>query len=325
MAYGTKRRVEHEPTIELIGANIEASLSPAMMNDTFTMLEMSPQEWWYARYPFRHIPNRGIRIGSLKGLLNLKSQQGRKGLGITIPYKSDILQTGIVTPGDSIVPITGVTNTLINNRDGTWTGYNTDVVGIKGALMPHLLTVATKPSIVLGAGATATSAVMALGEMGAPEVSVAARRESQAKGLVEKLQPHFPDTRLDSVELDTDQNSQLARRGLYAGLILNTTPMGQTGTQYVGVNPYGGLYLRDKVLMDVVYDPLLTPFLRSGIDDECRLVHGIEMLAHQASEQLALFANEPLIETERLVIARSMLAAGYRERLWRADSRSEWH
>lgn len=310
-------RADRQPTIELIGTNIGASLSPVMMNYGFRMLGLSPEQWWYGRHELPYIEDRGQRIEQLRDLLAQKLQDGCRGLAVTIPFKTDILKTGLVEPGHKQTLMTGAVNTLLPSG-GKWLGYNTDCQGVRGAIESKGIDVSRGTTIVLGAGATATSTCVALAAMGAHRVLVTNHNLDKAQRLTTKMNQSQPSTRFDVEHWGTDERSELARECRVARLIINTTPAGQTGTAYERQDPLQGIELKSAALMDVVYDPLLTPFLHRGLEQGRPIIPGIVMLAHVAAAQLALFTGADREELNLEIATQQMLGAGFQERLHRA-------
>ncbi len=95
-----------------------------------------------------------------------------RGLSLTMPLKG--VAFAAATSLDRRAELTGAVNTLLLDTDGP-RGFNTDVGGIVRTLADDGVTDVTRARIV-GAGATATSALVALSELGAREVDVVARR-----------------------------------------------------------------------------------------------------------------------------------------------------
>src|SRR5690606_7348082 len=95
-----------------------------------------------------------------------------RGLSLTMPLKAAAHAAAVRR--DERAELTGAVNTLRLTAAGP-SGYNTDVGGIVAALAEQGTTAVAAARIV-GAGATATSALVALAELGAVRVEVAARR-----------------------------------------------------------------------------------------------------------------------------------------------------
>src|SRR5690606_10647518 len=119
-----------------------------------------------------------------------------RGLSLTMPLKGaafDAAQTR-----DRAAEFTRAVTTLLL-ADGGPHGFNTDVGGIVRFLVEQGVPDPARARIV-GAGATATSALMALEVMGVREVEIAARRPDAAEHLIalgERIRVHVTAARID--------------------------------------------------------------------------------------------------------------------------------
>jgi shikimate dehydrogenase len=104
-----------------------------------------------------------------------------RGLSLTMPLKGVAFATA--STRDRRAELTGAVNTLLLDPAGT-RGFNTDVGGIVRALADDGISDVARARIV-GAGATATSALVALSELGVEEVDVVARRPEAVTALTE--------------------------------------------------------------------------------------------------------------------------------------------
>jgi shikimate dehydrogenase len=104
-----------------------------------------------------------------------------RGLSLTMPLKTTAFAAAAAR--DRTAELTGAVNTLLRDPAGL-RGFNTDVGGIVRALGDDGLTVVPHARIV-GAGATATSALVALAGLGAQAVEVVARRREAVQPLAE--------------------------------------------------------------------------------------------------------------------------------------------
>src|SRR5680860_1195816 len=102
------------------------------------------------------------------------------GLSLTMPLKHEVIP--LLSDVDRLAADTKVANTVLIGRADTGlpalTGFNTDVAGLVRALAEAGLTRATQVT-VLGAGATAASAVVASADLGAESVEVIVRAPSK--------------------------------------------------------------------------------------------------------------------------------------------------
>ena len=89
-----------------------------------------------------------------------------------------------------------------------------------------------------------------------------------------------------------------------AGLIVNTTPVGMTGSGVLTIDWSGAD--REAIATDVVYTPLETPFLRNAAERGLRTVDGLGMLLHQAAPGFERwFGRRPVVDE---ALRRAVLA-----------------
>jgi shikimate dehydrogenase len=195
------------------------------------------------------------------------------GLSLTMPLKEAVLP--LLTDVDPLARQLRSVNTVVLT-DARRVGYNTDVYGIVRSIESMR---AGRPgtAVVLGAGATGRSAVAALAELAVPRVRVLARRDDAARGLV-SLAAELGLTAEQAVWPPTP-------RELQADLVVSTVPAA------AGPALRGAVPLRAAFLLDVLYDPWPTPLAAAWAAAGGAVVGGLEVLVHQAVEQVRLMAG----------------------------------
>ena len=146
--------------LEVWGDPIAHSRSPQLHAAAYDVLGC---DWTYGR---RRVDETSF-AGELTGL-----DDTWRGLSLTMPLKG--VAFAAAASLDRRAELTGAVNTLLLDPDGA-RGFNTDVGGIVRTLGDDGVVHVPRARIV-GAGATATSALVALSELGAREVDVVARR-----------------------------------------------------------------------------------------------------------------------------------------------------
>lgn len=148
------------------GDPIGHSRSPQLHTAAYRHLGL---EWTYER---RQVD----RAGFLPALTSLDDSW--RGLSLTMPLKE--VAHDAVDELDRHAALTGAVNTLLLGE--TLRGFNTDVGGIVDAFT-HAGVADVRRGRILGAGATAASALVALSDLGATEVEFRARRPEAAGRL----------------------------------------------------------------------------------------------------------------------------------------------
>lgn len=182
-------------------------------------------------------------------------------------------------------------NTVVFAPDGRRLGDNTDIPGMVAALRERGVT-RVPAAAVLGAGATASSALAALAQLCDGEVTAYVRspaRAAEMRGWGERL----------GVALRTEDWS-LAHRASAAPLVVATTPAGTTDALAAAVPRTPG------ILFDVLYDPWPTALAAAWSGRGGEVVGGLDLLVHQAVlqvEAMTGLAPAPLKEMREAGLA----------------------
>lgn len=203
-----------------------------------------------------------------------KLDESWQGLSLTMPLKEPALD--IAVRADFLAIQAQAANTLVRSETG-WDAYNTDVFGIQKALHGRKFSSVA----VIGTGATARSAIVAMQDLG-KNVSVWGRDPQKVKRLAAEFE-------IPSIEKLHTSLSQPA--------VISTVIAGALDQQLKG--EYKGL------LLDVIYHPWPTK-LALHFPEKNR-ISGLEMLLWQAIGQQRLFhgldLDEELLNEPKLVQA----------------------
>ncbi|HNQ06972.1 MAG TPA: shikimate dehydrogenase [Tetrasphaera sp.] len=162
----------------------------------------------------------------------------------------------------------------------------------------ELLRPAESPSgLILGAGATARSALIALRELGCHRVAVCARSPEKAWASLGELAA--------GLDVELTVREMAAWPEVDATLVVSTLP-GAGALGAAEVLRGSGRGLHGVVLLDVVYADWPTPLARAAQASGAQVVSGLNMLVHQAVEQVELM-------TGQRPDAQVLLAAGWAE------------
>jgi shikimate dehydrogenase len=201
------------------------------------------------------------------------------GLSLTMPLKRAVLP--LLDRTDPLAAVTGGANTVVFRPDGRY-GYNTDVRGIVDALAEAG---APPPGSVtiLGAGATACSALAALPELGATRADVVVRDPARAAGLLAVAERLRLRVRLRPL-------SDLETSGPAPGLLISTVPAGAADDYSERMRLTGQA---PTAVLDVVYEPWPTPLAEAASAAGALVASGFAMLLHQAAAQVELMTGKP--------------------------------
>lgn len=270
---------------EVWGSPIGHSLSPALHAAAYDRLDV----------PWRYGRRRVDETSFASELASLGPEV--RGLSLTMPLKTLAHDAGRTR--DAAATATGAANTLVRSGDG-WAAFNTDVGGLAAALT-EIGSAAAPRARIVGAGATATSALLALERIGVGRIEIAARRPAAADPLL----------------------ALAASRGIPATVSALDAPAGEvelTVSTLPGDAPVSDadaerLAATGGTLYDVVYGTWPTALGHAWLAAGQPAYPGATMLLHQAVLQIRIFASgspdEPLPGEEDVVaVMRRALVGG---------------
>ncbi|MBW3086009.1 Shikimate dehydrogenase (NADP(+)) [Austwickia sp. TVS 96-490-7B] len=254
----------------MIGSPIGHSASPVLHRAAYAALGLT--EWRYDA-----IAVGGAGEPSVEEFVSGLGPQW-VGLSVTMPGKE--AAAVLANSCSAGVTLTGAANTLIRHVDG-WYADNTDIVGLVEAVRSVLggeRPLQGRDVLLLGSGATARAACVAVSRLGAEGVCLAVRGRARAQTveLVERL----------GLSCHQRSVSDLTTYAVDFPVMISTLP---TGTD-LGLGTQGAL-APGSVVMDVGYGHWPTPVARWAGSHGALVVPGTEMLLHQAVEQVALMTG----------------------------------
>lgn len=242
----------------VLGSPIAHSLSPVLHRAAYERLGLTG--WTYDRFE--------IDEAALPGFVEKLGGEWA-GLSLTMPLKRAVIPL-LDTVSDTAASVEAV-NTVVFDADGRRHGDNTDIPGLLAALRERGVEKAASAA-VLGAGATASSALAALARLGVGEVVAYVRGDARAAEMREWGE------RLD-VPVRTAPWSA-AEEALRAPLVIATTPAGATDTLAAAVPE------RPGTLFDVLYEPWPTHLAARWSARGGEVLGGLDLLVHQAVLQV---------------------------------------
>jgi shikimate dehydrogenase len=253
----------------VLGSPIAHSLSPVLHRAAYEELGLTG--WTYDRFE--------VDEAALPGFFETLGPEWA-GLSLTMPLKRAVipLLDGISETAASVDAV----NTVVLTQDGRRTGDNTDVPGMVAALREHGID-KVEAAAILGAGATASSALAALSRVCPGEIAVYVRSEARAAEMRQWAE------RLEVSVRIADWAD--AEQALHAPLVISTTPTGVTDALARSVPE------RPTALFDVLYDPWPTDLAARWSAYGGAVVSGLDLLVHQAVlqvEQMTGRAPAPL-------------------------------
>jgi shikimate dehydrogenase len=236
----------------LVGRSLGHSFSQAYFTAKFTALGLP---YTYALFELENLDNLAAWLAERPAL---------RGLNITIPYKTEILQ--FADRVEASAQLAGAANTLAKQPDGSWTAHNTDTEGFKEALTAWMAALGRPQpaaAAVLGTGGASKGVQVALSQLG-----ISHRVFGRTDGFDLNGLPILPYPALDDAPL--------------AELWVQTTPVGQYPDSKAALPlPYHRLGA-GNLAFDLVYNPPTTAFMAKCLAQGVHVQNGLAMLLAQA-------------------------------------------
>ncbi|KIZ17475.1 shikimate dehydrogenase [Streptomyces natalensis] len=242
----------------VLGSPIAHSLSPVLHRAAYAELGLTG--WEYGRHEVDE-----AALAEFVGKLGAEWA----GLSLTMPLKRAIIP--LLDEISGTAASVEAVNTVVFTADGRRIGDNTDIPGMLAALAERGVERVERAS-VLGAGATASSALAALSRICTGEVTAyvrSAARADEMRGWGERLGVAVRTASWDD-----------AAEAFHAPLTVATTPAGTTDALAAAVPD------RPGTLFDVLYEPWPTALAAAWADRGGAVVGGLDLLVHQAVLQV---------------------------------------
>ena len=191
-----------------------------------------------------------------------------KGLGVTIPYKEQVLQ--YVDELSEEVRFIGATNS-IKISGNKLKAYNTDIIGFEQSFKKELRPV-HKKGLVLGTGGASKAVQYVLGRLGI-EFLVVTRNVKSKDGFIS----------YDNIDTQIMEEYKV---------IINCTPVGMSPNENQAPEIPYHLLTSQHYLYDLVYQPAKTLFLQKGDAMGAITRNGYDMLLIQAEASWKIWNSE---------------------------------
>jgi shikimate dehydrogenase len=247
-----------------MGDPVTHSLSPLLHNAAFAALGL---DWISVGFPV--VPD-GV-TAAVEGIRAL----GLAGVSVTMPHKAAVAE--LVDERTELAATLGAVNCIVRRGDRL-IGENTDGAGFVHSLARGAgFAPEGRRCLVVGAGGAARAVIQALGAAGAAEVVVCNRTVARGEVAAALAGP------VGRVGEAAEAPSM--------DLVVDATPVGMGDAAGPPVVPPETLHA-GQLAVDLVYHPLVTPWLRSASLAGATVVGGLGMLVHQAALQLELWTGQ---------------------------------
>lgn len=226
----------------------------------------------------------------LGGALNAMRALDIKGFSVSKPYKEEVLK--YVDEIDDIARKIGAANT-IHNVNGKLKAYNSDWIGALAALQ-EITQVENKKVFIVGAGGAGRAIAYGLKTKGA-NVVIFNRSKERAQKVASDL------------GVGNGGDIENLKRDTSYDILVNATSVGFYPNITESIIPKNVL-LKNKVVLDVVFNPLETQLIKDARSAGSKVALGIRMLVLQGAFQFKLFTGEnPPIDIMQKALEQALL------------------
>ena len=258
---------------------IKHSISPFIHNSAF---EATATNGAYVAWE--------IEAGDLaETVVNIRRYQ-MFGINLSMPYKEQVIPYLDELSDES--RLIGAVNTVVN-ENGNLIGYNTDGKGFFKSLPSFAIQ--GKKMTILGAGGAATAIIAQAALDNAEEIFVFTRQASYGK-TVRKMAAISHQTKSRIQVLTLEDADSLQDKINQSDLLVNGTSLGMDG---VSMPLSQQLELPSQIIVvDVIYQPFETPFIKWAGNQNVTAVNGLGMLLYQGAEAFELWTGKTMPSQE---------------------------
>lgn len=238
----------------LLGESLKHSISPKIHSLIFQEISMQ------GTYELFEVEQEAV-----KNIINRFSALGVAGFNVTIPYKTRIMEyiDDISQEARNI----GAVNTVCFKGNKT-IGYNTDYTGFGMMLKKNHIDICNKKAVILGSGGSAKAVIQYLIDKGIREITIVSRGAYKIQEIHNMRELNI---------IPYQEISYLKEKDL----IINCTPCGM----YPQVDQCPiekGSIAKFSTVIDLIYNPEETVFLKYAKELDKKAVNGLYMLIGQA-------------------------------------------
>jgi len=252
----------------IIGNPLKATISPWFYNNIFSLENTDAV---YVPFPVTSVPD----------FLKLADEMDIQGISVTVPHKEAVLPA--LAKYSPAVQSIGACNTMYRCEEG-WFGENTDHTGFSASLLNFIgkKNLKKQKITIIGAGGAARAAASEVSNLGGKAL-ILNRTVYKAKNLASRYNFRWGGLDNQGIEIMTK----------YSDIIIQTSSVGMEG--YDDVDPLEAYSFTGKeAVMDMIYTPPVTPFLKRAAAAGCRTINGYDMVVRQACLQYAYFLKKEI-------------------------------
>lgn len=274
----------------VIGHPVAHSLSPKMHAANFAALGLDAT---YEKFD--------VAPGDVAAFVRAKRDAGYRGLNVTVPHKLAVIP--LLDHVDESVARYGACNTIRFEKDGTLTGFNTDVIGFVSGLAAHGAHLAGKKVFLVGCGGAGSALATACCHEKAAALTVADLDAARVAALAERLAALGTGTQVTALApvpeaapgagvCGADLAASKARWGAAAEgaeIVVNATPMGLHEGEPSALPP--SAFHPGQFVLDIVPTVHFPPTAAAARAAGAEAADGLEFLVGQGAKSFELWTG----------------------------------
>lgn len=263
----------------IIGNPVEHTLSPLIHG---TLADAYGIDMVYV--PFHVIE--GQLEAAIKGAYGLKIC----GMNVTVPYKNAVIP--FLSEIDRTAKAVGSVNTLMrveNDKGAGFTGYNTDMSGLRRAMNEDGVPLEEEEVILLGAGGAGRAVAYMCAENGSKKVYLLNRNATKAQEVAAMVNSVLGKDCVSAMALADYPKLLTGRENRY--IVIQCTSVGLAPKAEEAVLEDGNFYHYVKFGYDLIYTPWETKFMKLVTANGGTAFNGLKMLLYQGVEAFELWTG----------------------------------
>ena len=247
--------MKNKKTFLVIGNPIKHSLSPFLHNYWFKKLKLNCES-----------KKLKINHSKIKNILNEVRRKKIEGLNVTIPFKSRVIKFLNILKGDALKTLS--VNTVYLEKKKL-VGDNTDVYGFSYGILKQVKT-KIKVAGIIGAGGVTPSIILSLIKRGVKKIYITNRTFSKLKPVKKKFGKIVQPVKWN----------EYPKVFAKVQILINATSLGLLGYKDLRFN--FDIFNKKINVVDIVYNPENTRFLKDAKKYGHRTFTGLDMFIYQA-------------------------------------------
>lgn len=279
----------------VIGHPVAHSLSPRMHAANFAAIGFDGS---YGKFDIE--PDRLIEAVRSFG------REGYLGLNVTVPHKEAVIAA--LDHIDESVRRYGACNTVKFEKDGSISGWNTDVDGFLSCLGARGFSLKGAKVFIIGLGGAGSALAAACCIEGASSLALAARSAGRAAGLAERLSSIAKGTALKALSPAVEGGGHIAgwcEAAFDADIVVNATPLGLKPADQSALPK--AAFRKGQFVLDIIPTASFPPTAALARSAGAEAVDGLEFLVGQGAKSFEIWTG---VKADRKAMLESLRPEG---------------